>query len=159
MDMYFRLRFTFKLWRVYSDPGGLYRGPKSLLQNSEWNLKYHSQLFHTSHFSIGKPAKDLRAQASRIAISCSYVIFNARYEKEWYNIVGLPGSMPINTDQNSGIDTNVDQFRSMPINSFQCRSMPHQAKLIRYWSALIGIDRHWSALGIDRGSPDIEDTF
>ena len=33
-----------------------------------------------------KQAKDLWAQASRIAISCSYVLFNARYEKEWYNI-------------------------------------------------------------------------
>ncbi len=71
--------------------------------------------------------------------------------------------MPINADQNSGIDPNVDQFLSMP----------DQAELIRHWSALnwseligndrhweafrinamilIGIDRHWSALGIDRG--------
>ncbi len=32
-----------------------------------------------------KKAKDLWAQSSRIAISCSYVIFNARYEKEWYD--------------------------------------------------------------------------
>ncbi len=33
-----------------------------------------------------KRAKDLWAQASRIAVSCSYVIFNARYEKEWFDV-------------------------------------------------------------------------
>ena len=54
-------------------------------------------------------------------------------------------SMPINANQNCGIDTNADQFRSMPIN----------------WSALRGIsdqcqdfDRHWSALGFDPRSPE-----
>ncbi len=31
-----------------------------------------------------KQAKQLWVQSSKIAISCSYVIFNARYEKEWY---------------------------------------------------------------------------
>ena len=47
-------------------------------------------------------------------------------------------SMPINADQNYGIDSNVDQFRSMPIKN---------------WEELIGIDRQWSALR------DISDQF
>ena len=73
--------------------------------------------------------------------------------------------MPINADQNPGIDPNADQFRSMPdqflsmsINVDQC-----QIKLIwltvftnvllvpwsgidRHWEELIGIDRQWSTL-------------
>ncbi len=101
-------------------------------------------------------------------------------------LAGLPRScpMPINADQNSGIDPNVDQFRSMPINSDQFLSMPingDQCQIKQNWSALrgidqnwsalrgndrhweafrinamilMGIDGHWSALGIDRGSPD-----
>ncbi len=56
--------------------------------------------------------------------------------------------MPINADQNHGIDLKL-------------------IGIDRHWSALIGIDwhwdqcqnfdRHWSALGIDRGSPAIDE--
>ncbi len=44
-----------------------------------------SQFKKIAKIAQSKCAKDLWAQASRIAVSCSYVIFNARYEKEWYN--------------------------------------------------------------------------
>ena len=36
--------------------------------------------------------------------------------------------MPINADQDPGIDPNVDQFRSMPINSNQFLSMSINAR-------------------------------
>ncbi len=52
-------------------------------------------------------------------------------------------SMPINVDQNSGIDPNVDQFLSMPINSDQLIGIE------RNWSELIGNDRHWEAFRIN----------
>ncbi len=76
--------------------------------------------------------------------------------------------MPINGDQNSGIDPkflsiaiiadqcrsiplNFSQFRSMPINADQCQIKQNWSGIDRHWSALIDIDRHWSALiGIDR---------
>ncbi len=45
-----------------------------------------SQFQKIAKIAQSKCAKDLWAQSSRIAISCSYVIFNARYEKEWYDI-------------------------------------------------------------------------
>ncbi len=48
--------------------------------------------------------------------------------------------MPINADQNSGIDTNVDQFRSMPINAEVGRE-PGKNKQARNADQLIGIDR------------------
>ncbi len=32
-----------------------------------------------------KRARDLWAQSSKIAVSCSYVIFNARFEREWFD--------------------------------------------------------------------------
>ncbi len=61
--------------------------------------------------------------------------------------------MPINADQNCGIDPNVDQFLSMPINARSSR-IDWQFLLTFYWCldpALIGIDRHWEELiGIDR---------
>ncbi len=40
---------------------------------------------------------------------------------------GLPRSMPINADQNYGINPNVDQFRSMSLNADQFRSIPLNA--------------------------------
>ncbi len=33
-----------------------------------------------------KRANGFLAQAIRIAVSCSYVIFNARYEKDWFDV-------------------------------------------------------------------------
>ncbi len=45
-----------------------------------------SQFQKIAKIAQSKCAKDLWAQSSRIAISCSYVIFIARYEKEWYDI-------------------------------------------------------------------------
>ncbi len=93
--------------------------------------------------------------------------------------------MPINANQNSGIDPNTDQCRSVPINSDQCWSMPVQAD--RHWSeltcpiamqvnsdlpgsykwsALRGIldqshdfGRHWSMLDIDRGIKKLNHIF
>ncbi len=77
------------------------------------------------------------------------------------SIIAQCRSMPINTDQNYGIDPNADQFRSLPINadqflsislnSDQCRSMPINAGSSRIDPALLGIDLHRSELiRIDR---------
>ncbi len=60
---------------------------------------------------------------------------------------------------------NADQCQSMPINADQNHGIdPKCLGIDRHWSELIdiginariliGIDQHWSALGIDRGSPD-----
>ena len=48
-------------------------------------------------------------------------------------------TMPINADQNCGIDPNVDQFLSMPINADQFLQMPINARSSRIDPALIGI--------------------
>ncbi len=56
-------------------------------------------------------------------------------------------TMPINADQNSGIDPYVDQFRSMPTNADQFRAIPLNADQCRSMqinarSSRIGIDWH-----------------
>ncbi len=56
------------------------------------------------------------------------------------NIPGLPRSMP-NADQSHGIDP-------------KCLSM--LIGIDWHWDQCQNFDRHWSALGIDRGSPNIQ---
>ncbi len=46
--------------------------------------------------------------------------------------------MPINTDQNCGIDPNVDQFRSVPINA--------RSGIDRHLEELIGNERHFGSM-------------
>ncbi len=44
-----------------------------------------AQFKQIAKIANSKNAKNLWAQSSKIAISCSYVVFNARFEKEWYD--------------------------------------------------------------------------
>ena len=44
-----------------------------------------SQFKQIAKIAQSKNAKNLWVQASKIAVSCSYVVFNARFEKEWFD--------------------------------------------------------------------------
>ncbi len=68
-------------------------------------------------------------------------------------------SIPINADQNYGLDPNVEQCRSSPLNSSQCWSIPintNQCQIKQHWSGIsdhcqintawCGIDQHWEEL-------------
>ncbi len=47
--------------------------------------------------------------------------------------------MPINADQNSGIDPNVDQFRSFRGISDQCHDSHFMIRIDRYWALMEGV--------------------
>ena len=59
--------------------------------------------------------------------------------------------IPVNTDQNCGIDPDANQYRSSLTNADQFLSISINARsrgcftdaLIQHWSALRGIDRQW----------------
>ncbi len=44
-----------------------------------------TQFKKNAKLAQSKRARDLWAQSSKIAVSCSYVIFNARFEREWFD--------------------------------------------------------------------------
>ncbi len=55
-------------------------GSRGLITNSN-----KAQFKQIAKLAQTKRARDLWAQCSKIAVSCSYVIFNARFEGEWFD--------------------------------------------------------------------------
>ncbi len=93
-------------------------------------------------------------QNASIQVSDCHFVLDTHHKTPSINAQCL--SMPINADQNHGIDQKclsmpiiADQCQSIQINSSHCRSMPDQciSKTLVNWSALIAIDWNWSTSG------------